>query len=240
MTTVAGGMVVLVVEDHDFQRRTVARMLRSLGATEVLEAANGRQALQLLGDQVAPVHLVVCDLNMPEMDGMEFIRRLGESKRQVSVIISSAQQKALLDSVGKMTGAYGVRLLGVIEKPVSLETLRELIARHKLQKPSVPASKPSSSFSLKEILDGVRAKQFEPFFQPKVDLATRRTVGAEALARWRHPEKGLIGPFAFIPALEESRNLDGLTFLMLEKAAMACQSWRERGFDLSVDRKSVV
>lgn len=96
MTTVAGGMVVLVVEDHDFQRRTVARMLRSLGATEVLEAANGRQALQLLGDQVAPVHLVVCDLNMPEMDGMEFIRRLGESKRQVSVIISSADRKSVV------------------------------------------------------------------------------------------------------------------------------------------------
>lgn len=230
----AEGMVVLVVEDHDFQRRTVGRMLRSMGAAEVLEARDGRQALALLGEGDSRIQMVVCDLNMPGMDGMEFIRRLGESKRDVSVIISSAQQKALLDSVGKMTRAYGVRLVGLMEKPVSLEGLRELIARHRLQKPTAPPARSSSAFPLQEILDGVRDRQFEPHFQPKIDLATRRTVGAEALARWRHPQKGLIGPFAFIPALEESNNLDQLTFLMLEKAAVACRSWSQRGLDLSV------
>jgi EAL domain-containing protein (putative c-di-GMP-specific phosphodiesterase class I)/FixJ family two-component response regulator len=232
--TVAAGMDVLVVEDHDFQRRTVARMLRSLGARDVLEASNGKQALDLLAADGSEVALVVCDLNMPEMDGLEFIRRLGESQRPVSVIIQSAQDRSLLHSVDKMTRAYGVRLLGVIAKPVSLEMLRELIARHNMQKPAAVASKPASSFTLDEILAGVQAGEFEPFFQPKVELQSGRTVGAEALARWRHPEKGLIAPFAFIPLLEENRLVDGLTFLMLEKAAAACHSWRGRGFDLTV------
>ena len=45
---VAEGLIILVVEDDDFQRRTVARMLRSMGALEVMEARDGKQALDLL------------------------------------------------------------------------------------------------------------------------------------------------------------------------------------------------
>lgn|SRR3989344_3056883 len=232
--TLANGLIVLVVEDHDFQRRTVARMLRSLGAREVMEAGDGKQALALIRDAV-PVDLVVCDLDMPEMDGMELIRHLGQTNNAASIIISSAQGRSLLASVEKMARAYGARLLGVIEKPVTLDGLEDLIARHEPAK-SQPerASAAAPGFSLDQILHGVRQKQFEPFFQPKADLATGRILGAEALARWRHPEQGLIGPYAFIAQLEQSRMIDELTLLMLVKTASTCCAWRERGFHLTV------
>src|SRR5450830_1735007 len=132
--TVADGLIALVVEDDDFQRRTVARMLRALGAREAREAADGKQALTLIRG-AALVDLVICDLDMPEMDGMEFIRHLGQANSAVSVIIASAQDRALLSSVDKMAHAYGVRLLGVIEKPVTLAGLENLIALHE---PSTP------------------------------------------------------------------------------------------------------
>src|SRR5476651_1565734 len=161
--TVADGLIALVVEDDDFQRRTVARMLRSLGAREVREAGDGRQALASM-QGAAPADLVVCDLDMPEMDGMEFIRHLGQANSAVSVIIASAQDRALLSSVDKMAQAYGVRLLGVIEKPVTLEGLVDLIALHQPPKPqSARAAAGAPSFSLEQILHGVREKQFEPF-----------------------------------------------------------------------------
>jgi EAL domain-containing protein (putative c-di-GMP-specific phosphodiesterase class I) len=80
----------------------------------------------------------------------------------------------------------------------------------------------------------LREKQFEPFFQPKVDLANGRVLGAEALARWRHPDHGVIPPYAFIAPLEQSGEIDVLTLLMLEKAARACATWRERGLELTV------
>lgn len=227
-------LVLLVVEDHDFQRRTVARMLRSLGALEVLEAGDGKQALALLR-AVAHIDLVVCDLDMPEMDGMEFIRHLGQAELTVSLIISSAKERALLDSVEKMARAYGVRLLGVIDKPVTLAGLKELIARYESPKPKVVhASVNAPDFSLEHILQGLQKKQFEPFFQPKVDMASGRLVGAEALARWRHPEHGLVAPYAFIPLLEQSKNIDELTFVMLAAAAVACRTWRERSMELTV------
>lgn len=232
--TSAKGLTVLVVEDHDFQRRTVARMLRSLGAREVLEAGDGKQALTLIRG-AAPVDLVVCDLDMPEMDGMEFIRHLGELNSLASVIISSAQDRALLASVEKMGHAYGVRLLGAIEKPITLDGLEDLIARYEAPTPQ-PARTSASipNFSLEQILRGLQQKQFEPFFQPKSELAMGRIVGAEALARWRHPEHGLVGPYAFIALLEQSGKINELTFAMLEAAADACRAWRERGLELTV------
>ena len=232
--TAAHGLIAMVVEDDDFQRRTVARMLRSMGAREVREAGDGKQALASMRD-AAPVDLVVCDLDMPEMDGMEFIRHLGKANSAASVIIASAQNRSLLNSVDKMARAYGVRLLGAIEKPVTLKGLANLIVLHEPLKPQpARASAGAPSFSLDQILHGVREKQFEPFFQPKVGLATGRVLGAEALARWRHPEHGLVAPYAFIAQLEQSGNMDALTLLMLEKAAGACRAWRERGMNLTV------
>jgi EAL domain-containing protein (putative c-di-GMP-specific phosphodiesterase class I) len=80
----------------------------------------------------------------------------------------------------------------------------------------------------------VQAKQFETFFQPKVDLASGRVLGAEALARWRHPEHGAIAPYAFIAALEKSGEIWQLTLQMLQKAALACSAWRKRDPEFTV------
>jgi len=226
-------LVALVVEDHDFQRRTMARMLRSLGACEVREARDGRQALASI--RGAPVDLVICDLNMPEMDGMEFMRHLGEARSEASVIIASAQDRALLSSVDRMARAYGVHLLGVIEKPVTLKGLEALIALREDSPPQLP--RPAAEhprFSIEQIVGGIEAGQFEAFFQPKAALATGAILGSEALARWRHPEHGLVGPMAFIPVLEVSRRIDPLTMWMLDQAARACLGWRDRGLEVTV------
>jgi EAL domain-containing protein (putative c-di-GMP-specific phosphodiesterase class I) len=232
--TAATGLTVMVVEDHGFQRRTLALMLRSLGAREVLQACDGKQALAMMRDGV-PVDLIVCDLDMPEMDGMEFFRHLGQANSTAGVIISSAQERPLLNSVEEMALAYGVRLLGVIEKPVTLGGLEDLIAQHEPFNPqSTCPSASAPGFSLDQILDGIRQKQFEYFFQPKVDMATGRILGAEALARWRHPVHGLILPSAFIAPLEQGGCINELTFQLLGKAAHACCHWRRRDSALTV------
>ncbi len=55
-----------------------------------------------------------------------------------------------------------------------------------------------------ELRRGVERGELELFYQPKIDLASRCVVGAEALMRWRHPERGLVAPFTFIPMAEET------------------------------------
>jgi len=86
-------------------------------------------------------------------------------------------------------------------------------------------------YSLDEILDGLENNQFEPFFQPKLDVATRRVVGAEALARWRHPRHGLVPPSAFISTLEASGKIDALMWMMLGKSIAFCNVLHSAGFD---------
>jgi EAL domain-containing protein (putative c-di-GMP-specific phosphodiesterase class I) len=230
---VADGLIVLVVEDDDFQRRTVARMLRSMGALEVLEAGDGEQAMGVLRGP-AWVDLVVCDLDMPEMDGMEFLRHLGQAHDSAAVIICSAQNRSLLLSVEKMAHAYGVRLLGAIEKPVTRDTMENLIASYQPATRVARAATAVTGFSLDQVLSGLQQKQFESFFQPKAEMATGRTIGAEALARWRHPKHGLVGPNAFISLLEKSGNIDQLTFTLLKEAVNTCRQWREHGLNLTV------
>nr|ART40773.1 L523 [uncultured bacterium] len=226
-----GELNILVVEDDDFQRQMVVNMLRSLGVTAVHAAGDGLQALGMIRETgKPPVDIAVCDLDMPAMDGLEFLRHLSQESPDIAIILTSALGGKLLASAGRMTRMYGISLLGVIEKPLMLGQLKHLLARyeHTGNKWRPPGA--AADFTLEEILQGIHANQFEPFFQPKVDLKTGQLVGAEALARWIHPEHGVIGPDAFIPLLEQCDQIDSLTFLMLEKSAAVCRSLQDRNW----------
>jgi EAL domain-containing protein (putative c-di-GMP-specific phosphodiesterase class I)/CHASE2 domain-containing sensor protein len=66
-------------------------------------------------------------------------------------------------------------------------------------------------------------------YQPKIDMATGRIIGAEALARWSHPEKGEISPSQFIPAAERSGRIENLTAHILDRAVAAAASIHRAG-----------
>ena len=222
----------LVAEDHDFQRRALVRMLASLGALEVLEAADGRAALEVFLES-GRTDIIVCDLDMPDMDGMEFIRHVGEAGAQVSVILSSALDRHLIASVETMTTAYGMNLLGAIEKPATVQKLRDLIARHGIT-PARRTRVDPAAIPAEEVVAGLRAGQFEPFFQPKVDMASGKVVGAEALARWRHPARGIVPPGMFVGTLEASGDVETLTWIMLEQSAASAVAWQATGLAATV------
>ena len=68
-----------------------------------------------------------------------------------------------------------------------------------------------------ELYEGIQKKQFEIYYQPVVDAKTGMIASAEALIRWNHPEKGMISPGIFIPALEESGQISELSFYVVEQ-----------------------
>ena len=117
----------LVVEDHGFQRWAVRQILEGLGAHFVFEAADGRAALELFWNLDPPIDIIISDLDMPGMDGMEFIRHVGAVGMPVSIILASALERALISSVETMTTAYGINLLGAIEKPITAAALESTI-----------------------------------------------------------------------------------------------------------------
>ncbi|MGQ0799356.1 MAG: EAL domain-containing response regulator [Pseudomarimonas sp.] len=231
----ARGLLFLVAEDHEFQRAMMVQMLESLGAKGVCEASNGRAAIEISQELEHPFDLIVTDIDMPDMDGMALIRSLAQAQVGSSIIISSSLSRALLDSIETMCAAYGVRLLGTIEKPASRQRLAELIELHYPNKHGTPRDKAEvSSYSLQDVLRGLENDEFEPFFQPKIELASGRVCGAEALARWRHPLHGMVSPHAFIDLLESRDRIAELTWIMLAKSAAHGRIWRAAGLDINL------
>jgi EAL domain-containing protein (putative c-di-GMP-specific phosphodiesterase class I) len=134
-----------------------------------------------------------------------------------------------------MAGAYGINLLGVVSKPVTRQILESAFVRHGAPEPKLHASSVARApFSPEEILQGLENDEFEPFFQPKVELTSRRVIGAEALARWRHPQKGIVLPSAFVKILEDAGKIDELMWVMLRKAVVFCGTLNTTGLKSSI------
>jgi EAL domain-containing protein (putative c-di-GMP-specific phosphodiesterase class I) len=72
------------------------------------------------------------------------------------------------------------------------------------------------------------------YYQPKVDLSTGKVKGVEALARWHHPERGLLAPDEFIPLAERSNLLRPMTLYLLDTALRQCNAWRSKGVEVRV------
>jgi EAL domain-containing protein (putative c-di-GMP-specific phosphodiesterase class I) len=220
----------LVVEDNEFQRETLVEMLTLSKARNVYSAIDGQRALELLAEIHARVDIIISDLQMPTMDGMEFVRHVATGGFRNSVIIASALDHRLLVSVETMAKAYGINLLGVIAKPITLGTLEPLLDRHVPPGPRLQApAQGKLAFTIDEIMEGLEQKEFTAVFQPKVELATRAVVGAEALARWRHPQHGIVYPAAFIKVLEDAGKIDELLWVMFRRSAALCGTLNAAG-----------
>jgi two-component system chemotaxis response regulator CheY len=115
---------ILIVDDSATTRALVKRIIRmaEVPASQLLEAPNGHIALELLA--AAPVDLILADLNMPEMDGFEMIRRLraDEALRHIPIVVLSASP-----SGEEFAGLEQVN--GFVGKPFSPESIRQVILK---------------------------------------------------------------------------------------------------------------
>lgn len=227
---------ILVVDDSALQREFVVALLHDLGFVYVLQAGDGVQALQILESKDGPpVDFVLSDLDMPGMDGIELMRVIAEKKWAQNLIVMTARDPRLLDAVESMAVEdKDIRLLGALRKPLSREQLAQVLAR-------VPGKRhPGESgevnlFSLEAIRQGVEQGEFVPWYQPKVDMTTGLLKGVEALARWNHPEYGLVAPMRFIPVLEADNSglMQVFTFALLKQVLIDVAEWNSRGLVLS-------
>jgi CheY-like chemotaxis protein/HPt (histidine-containing phosphotransfer) domain-containing protein len=125
----------LAVEDHEFQRRVLLRILAGLGAVRIQAASHGGEALTLAKSTQGRPDIIISDLDMPGVDGLEFMRLLGEARIPAAIILVSALGGLLLGSARTLTEEYGLNLLGVIEKPVTPAKLQTLIDAHLAAQP---------------------------------------------------------------------------------------------------------
>jgi EAL domain-containing protein (putative c-di-GMP-specific phosphodiesterase class I)/ActR/RegA family two-component response regulator len=224
----------LVAEADTGQRQTMVDMLGQLGASQVTEVPDGHTALRCFQDSFTPtVNVAVIDLALPGMDGLELIRTLAAMNCRARLIVVGAAASTLMFSVETMAQAYGFELLGTMTKPLSITRLEALIENYV---PPAPPSKREKgpSFTFTEVGIGMQAGQFEPFFQPKIELETGQVKGLEAFARWRHPEHGVLGPASFMDALEQNKRIDFLDWSMIEKSVERCREFHDKGIPISI------
>lgn len=220
-----GSIRAFVVEDHAFQRAVLVKLLHAIGIQHVGEAANGREALAMLEaerERSRP-DVILCDLEMPEMDGIAFLREVAERKLARGVLIISGREPDLLAGVEAMVRASGLAVVGRLGKPVSPEDLWAALS----VEPAAGANDMAGAAVADpaELRRAVAAREFECEFQPKVRLATGEVTGVEALARWYRSGAAPVAPSRFIPAMVRAGLIGSLTEQMLDSACLALKAW---------------
>ena len=223
---------VLVVEDHPFQRRVLVSMLKAIGVEHLAEAENGAEALQAFERSDRAIDIMICDLEMPGMDGIELLRRIGERGWRPAIVLSSGKERSIIESVESMAAGYGLLVIGILGKPPNKHALRSFFEK---AVGDTGGSRAQTYTVTEHDLDAaIRDRQFVAFYQPLVSPQTGTLKSCEALIRWQHPAQGTVPPSAFIPLAERTGLIDQLTDNMLLHAVGMCRQWRREVGDLTV------
>ena len=226
-------MNTLLVDDHPFALKLLARQLAQLGHTAVTLCERAQDALSLLENQLDEYGLVFCDLQMPGMDGVEFVRHLARIGFQGSLVLVSGEHGRVLQTVQKLAQAHNVHILTALPKPVSSERLRQAMASNASRSATGPRAA-RDTYPPNELARAIAGGELVNHYQPKVDLATGALIGVEALVRWQHPQAGLVFPDQFIGTAEEHGLIDALTRAVLTAALRQSRLWRNEGLELQM------
>ena len=117
----------LVVDDEAFIRTLLVRQLRQLGATGIATASNGVDALAHLDAADPKPDVLLVDLAMPEMGGVEFLRRLADRAYKGAVVLVSGADPETLIVAEEMAKYRDIAILGFVRKPVKHEALAQVL-----------------------------------------------------------------------------------------------------------------
>jgi EAL domain-containing protein (putative c-di-GMP-specific phosphodiesterase class I) len=162
--------------------------------------------------------LVLMDLQMPDVDGVELLRAMSVDKLSAPIVLMSGVDDKVLRTVGDLGTDLGLNMRGVLGKPIRLETFRRTLEEH---------AAPDGSNRADELRSAIAAGQLVLHYQPVVRLASREVIAFEALVRWNHPHEGLIQPDHFIPLAEERGMIDDLTWTVLRLAVEQAAAWAD-------------
>lgn len=224
---------VLVIDDQRQVRAAVCEVLRDLDVREIIEAGSGRAALTLVAAPGAHFDLILCDLRMPERDGIETIRAFAALGVEAAVVIMSVEEDRVIEIAGTLASLQGLLMLGTMQKPVTAAKLAPIL---KLVSEQRPVTHPDAASAPEgDIGDAFLRRELQLFYQPKIELRSNRVAGVEALVRWKHPTLGMFQPASFMPALERSEDYAAMLteFSLAEGIAFAGRS-RHDGHALSV------
>ncbi len=233
MPTDYSGLSVLVVDDQQHVRRFIKDQLSAFGVVHIEEASSGRAALQTVTQPGVAFDLILCDLQMPDMDGIETIRTMASMGLRSAVAILSVEDERLIESAGLLAKLGGLRLVGEIAKPLTADKLEPVLQRTTATE--LLAETEAPVVTEKELISALDAKALEIHYQPKINMRSGACVGVEAMPRWTHLSHGLLTTADILPVAERSKELlMRLTTLTLSEVMAACGRWQSSGHELGV------
>lgn len=224
---------VLIVEDHPFQHEYLLNLFRDQGNIRVEAARDGNEAYELLKKQA--FDLVLTDLLMPGMDGIQLIQRMSLLASKPALAIMSAASRRMIISASVMAQSMGLTVVGQLSKPVVPAGVSSLMSNlDTFMKSDKPAVRDPLRLGRETLREAMFNGELQAWFQPKKSLSDGNIVAAEALARWVHPEHGLLMPADFLPSLVKWGLEKELLMLFIKQTITAQAQWSSQGHEIPV------
>lgn len=155
--------------------------------------------------------VLILDLIMPEMDGIEVIRALASRDCNVSLLLISGFDDRVLHSAQQLAEAHKMEVLGCFTKPINIHEFGHFISAIDIRENASSLGHSSKQLTLGQLIEALEEKQLVLHYQPQIDLKTNTLLGYEALVRLSNPEEGLIYPDRFIQLAENNHLMQLLT-----------------------------
>ncbi|MEL6569493.1 MAG: EAL domain-containing response regulator [Pseudomonadota bacterium] len=212
---------VIIIDDDPLFLGVAEALMRSLGAASVYCHARPNEALSQILRAPEDVDLILCDLNMPGMDGIGFVRALGERDFAGPLILVSSEAEAVIKSVRAIGEMVGVNIVGGLKKPLRQATLSEMI-----QKAEAKAREQTThAMSEKALRNALTEGRVVPVYQPQLNLSEMVFDGVEVLCRLQSLDGRLMSPAPLLAAAETYDLMSPLTFYLLRRSLHDLKPW---------------
>jgi hypothetical protein len=171
--------------------------------------------------------VVVLDLQMPNVDGIELLRYLGAQRAHAQVLVASGMDQRVLNTADQVGQSLGLNMLGALQKPFMLTDLEKVLRK---------AKRESAAINEADLERAIKNQEVQVYYQPKARLINGewRIEGVEALARWHHPHYGFIPPPEFIGLAEKTGQIRPLTEQIIERCFKQSAHWIAAGHQLQM------
>jgi EAL domain-containing protein (putative c-di-GMP-specific phosphodiesterase class I)/ActR/RegA family two-component response regulator len=215
-------MRLLIIDDEEDICDLIAEIATRRGL-EARTTSNAENVHTILADFIPDI--IMMDLMMPGIDGVELLRLLSEKAKNAKLCLISGSDARVLNSARRLGSAHGLNVVAALEKPLSIETLNGFFDQM-----TVGQKSQSSSDRAEAIASG----QFTLYYQPVIDLTSRQVKGVEALARWQHPEHGILLPDKFLEQVTNDGLMQALTDFVIKTCVAQAAKWHRAGEKLSL------
>ncbi len=212
-------MKLWVVDDEPDVAESVVESLKFLGHT----ASSAISARELIAAAPTADELVVLDLNMPGMDGLQVLRELAAVASFPAVVMCSGMAPQLLTAARDFARISGFRQISWLTKPVTLENLSRALQQATEPAPAPRTARPSTAPPHDAAFAPI--SEFVPFFQPKTDIRSGLLKGFELLVRWKPETSMVLGPGQFLPALRTAGRMAELTHHLIDAGLDLLAAW---------------